>query len=148
MWSRHKKTCLLGLWHGGTPKTIETSRLWKNASGLAALFRERITKALIWLLRLLSVPLLRIDWFMYLLLVCGGFFVGLCFGMHYFVSFLDLPLSWCGREIWLLCFYCLSDVLLLLIFYGSSSWCHGLICSVWLWYFSHTDELGINMTLR
>ena len=40
-----------------------------------------------------------------------GFCVGLCLGMHYFVSFLVLQSSWRGRESWLLCFYCLSDVL-------------------------------------
>ena len=63
------------------------------------------------------------------------FCVGLCFGMHYFVSVIVLQSSLRGRENWLLCFNCLSYVLFLLIFCGSSSRCHGLVCSVWLWYF-------------
>ena len=41
--------------------------------------------------------------------------------MHYFVSFLVLESSWRGSESWLLCFYCLSDVLLPQMFCGSSS---------------------------
>ena len=36
-----------------------------------------------------------------------GFCVGICSGMHYFVSFLVLQSSWQGRESWLLCFNCL-----------------------------------------
>ena len=59
-----------------------------------------------------------------------GLCVGLCFGMHYFVSFLVLHSS----ESWLLCFYCLFGVLLLLMFCNSSSRCIGLVCSVCLSY--------------
>ena len=44
-----------------------------------------------------------------------GFCVDLCLGMHYFVSFLVLQSSWWGRESWLLCFNCISDVLFLLM---------------------------------
>ena len=33
---------------------------------------------------------------------------------------------------WLLCYFCLTDVLSLQMFCGSSSWCRGLVCSVWL----------------
>ena len=62
------------------------------------------------------------------------FSVCLCFVMHYFVSILVLQSSWRGRESWLLCYYCLTDVLLLLMLCGSSSRCRGLVCSVWLWY--------------
>ena len=40
--------------------------------------------------------------------LCIWFCVGLCFGMHYFMSFLVLQSSWRGRENWLLCF-CLLD---------------------------------------
>ena len=54
--------------------------------------------------------------------------------MHYFASFLVLQSSWRGWESWLLCFYCFSDVLLLLMFCGSYSWCRGLVCSLWLWH--------------
>ena len=44
-------------------------------------------------------------------IVCGGsVFI---FGMHYLITILVLQSSWRGREIWLFCFYCLSDFLLL-----------------------------------
>ena len=36
-----------------------------------------------------------------------------CFVMYYFVSSLVLQSSWRGRESWLLCFYYLTDVLLI-----------------------------------
>ena len=64
-----------------------------------------------------------------------GFCVGLCFGKHYFVSFLGLQSSWRGRESWLLYCYCLSDVLFLFTFCESSPWHRGLVCSVWLCFF-------------
>ena len=38
-----------------------------------------------------------------------------------------------GMESWLLCFVCLPGVTRLLC--GSSLWCHGFVCSLWLWYF-------------
>ena len=63
------------------------------------------------------------------------FCVCLCFVMHYVVYILVLQLSWRGRISWLLCYYCLINVLLLLMCCGSSSWCRGLVCSMWLWYF-------------
>ena len=44
-----------------------------------------------------------------------GFCACLCFVMHCFVSILVLQPSWRGRESWLLCYYFLTDVLLLLI---------------------------------
>ena len=62
------------------------------------------------------------------------FCVCLCIVMHYAVFILILQSSWRGKESWLLCYYCLTDVLILLIFRGSSSWCRGLVCSMWLWY--------------
>ena len=43
--------------------------------------------------------------------------------------------SWRRRESRLLCFYCLTDVLLLQMFCDSSSGFCGLVCGVWLWYF-------------
>ena len=45
-----------------------------------------------------------------------------------FVSFLVLRSSCRGRESWLLNFNCLLDVMWLLLFCVSSSWCHGLVC--------------------
>ena len=63
------------------------------------------------------------------------FCVCICFVKHYFVSILVLQSSWRGRESWLLCYYRLTDVLLLYMFCGSSSQCLGLVCSMWLWYF-------------
>ena len=49
------------------------------------------------------------------------------------MSILVLELSWWGRENWLLCLVCLPGVPWLLC--CSSSRCHGLVCSLWLWYF-------------
>ena len=42
-----------------------------------------------------------------------GLCVYLWFILHYFASFLDSQSSWRGRKSLLLCFYCLTDVLLL-----------------------------------
>ena len=64
-----------------------------------------------------------------------GVLCWLCFGMHYFMSFLVLQPSWRGRGSWLLCSYCLLDVLLLVMSCSSSARCHGLACSLFLWYF-------------
>ena len=49
--------------------------------------------------------------------------------------FLVLQSSFLPRETRLLYLNCLPDVLWLLAFFGSSSWCCGLVCSVWLRYF-------------
>ena len=62
-----------------------------------------------------------------------NFCVWFRFVKHYLVSFLVLQSSRRGREGWLLCINCLPDVLL--VFCGSSSQCHKLVCSMWLWYF-------------
>ena len=40
---------------------------------------------------------------------------------------------WQACESWLLCFICLPGVSWWLS--GSSSRCHGVVCSLWLWYF-------------
>ena len=48
-------------------------------------------------------------------------------------SILVLQSSWWGRESWLLCLICLPGVSWWLS--GSSSRCHGVVCSLWLWYF-------------
>ena len=55
-------------------------------------------------------------------------------GFYHFMTILNEDFRFV-EESRLLCFYCLSDVLLLLMFCGSSSLCRGLVCSVWLWYF-------------
>ena len=56
-----------------------------------------------------------------------------CFVVHFFMSLLVLQSSWRGRESWLFCLVCLTSVSWLLC--GSSSRCHRLVCSLWLWYF-------------
>ena len=57
----------------------------------------------------------------------------LCFVVCYFKSILVLQSSWWGSESWLLCLNCLPGVSWWLS--GSSSRCHGVVCSLWLWYF-------------
>ena len=57
----------------------------------------------------------------------------LCFVVRYFMSILVLQSSWWGRESWLLCLICLPGVSWWLS--SSSSRCHGVVCSLWLWYF-------------
>ena len=57
----------------------------------------------------------------------------LCFIVRYFMSILVLQSSWWGRESWLLCLICLPGVSWWLR--GSSLRCHGVVCSLWLWYF-------------
>ena len=57
----------------------------------------------------------------------------LCFVVRYFMSILVLQSSWWGRESWLLCLICLPGVSWWLS--GSSSQCHGVVSSLWLWYF-------------
>ena len=57
----------------------------------------------------------------------------LCFVVRYFMSILVLQSSWWGRESWLLCLICLPGVSWRLS--GSSSRCHRVVCSLWLWYF-------------
>ena len=49
------------------------------------------------------------------------------------MSILVLQSSWWGRESWLLCLICLPVVSWWLS--GSSSRCHRVVCSLWLWYF-------------
>ena len=46
----------------------------------------------------------------------------------FFVTFLQSSCR--GGEDWLLCVCFLSDVLLMLVFCGSSSRCHGLVCVI------------------
>ena len=57
----------------------------------------------------------------------------LCFVVRYFMSILVLQSSGWGRESWLICLICLPGVWWWLS--GSSSRCHGVDCSLWLWYF-------------
>ena len=55
-----------------------------------------------------------------------GFVFGPCFVVQYVVS---LSSCW-GGENWLLLLNCLSDVMWLLWFCASSSWCRGLVCVI------------------
>ena len=57
----------------------------------------------------------------------------LCFVVRYFISISVLQSSWWRRGGWLLCLVCLPGVSWWLG--GSSSRCHGVVCSLWLWYF-------------
>ena len=50
-------------------------------------------------------------------------------------AYISVLTFWKGRESWLLSYFCLTDVFLLLMFCGSSSRCHGLVCCMWMWYF-------------
>ena len=54
----------------------------------------------------------------------------LCFVVHYSMSILVLQSSFSGRESWLLCLICLPGVSWWLS--GSSFWCHGFVCGLWL----------------
>ena len=69
----------------------------------------------------------------WLLLPLWEYVIVLCFVVRYFASILVLQSSWWRRESWLLCFVCLPGVSWLLC--GSSSRCHGFLCSLWFWYF-------------
>ena len=69
----------------------------------------------------------------WLLLSLWDYVIVLYFVVRYFVSLLVLQSSWWGKESWLLCFVCLPGGSWLLS--GSSSRCHGFVCSLWLWYF-------------
>ena len=75
------------------------------------------------------------DWLIQtlLLLPLWESVIVLCFVVRYFMSILVFQSSWWGRESWLLCLSCLPGVLWWLS--GSSSRCHGVVCSLWLWYF-------------
>ena len=61
--------------------------------------------------------------------VCNCFM----FCCTFLMSILEMQSSWWGRESWLLCLICLPGVLWWLS--GSSSRCHGVVCSLWLRYF-------------
>ena len=71
--------------------------------------------------------------FCLLLLLLWESVIILSFVVRYFMSILVLQSSWWGRESWLLCLICLPGVSWWLS--GSSSWCHGVVCSLGLWYF-------------
>ena len=70
--------------------------------------------------------------------MCFGHYRQIIFSVTFyelvnFMSILVLQSSWWGRESWLLCLICLPGVLWWLS--GSISRCHGVVCSLWLWYF-------------
>ena len=60
--------------------------------------------------------------------------LGLCFVLQYFVPFLVLKSSGWGRESWVLYFCCVLNAMFLLSFFGPSSRCRGLVCSMYLWH--------------
>ena len=72
------------------------------------------------------------DWYLYKVSWIEHV-IALCFVVRYFMSIQVLQSSWWGRESWLLCLICLPGVLWGLS--GSSSRCHGVVCSLWLCYF-------------
>ena len=73
-------------------------------------------------------------------LVCFPLVVGFlclslfCCALHCVLSSFAI-ISKRKRESWLLCFYCLTNVLILQMFCDSSSRCRGLVCGVRLWHF-------------
>ena len=79
------------------------------------------------------VLLLLTFCFCLLLLPLWESVIVLCFVVRYFMSILVLQSSWWGRESWLLCLFCLHGVSWWLS--GFSSRCHGIVCSLWSWYF-------------
>ena len=89
------------------------------------------------------VLLLFTHCFIYLTLSVG-FCVGLCFVMHYFVSFLVLRSFLRQRDSWLLCFNCLPDVMLLLVLCGSVVG-RSAVCHCGIYYHTH---LFFNITFH
>ena len=93
--------------------------------------------------------LLLIRW--WCLLPLWDSVIVLCFVVRYFVSILVLQSSWWGRKSWLLCLVCLHGLWLLC---GSSSRCHGFICSLWLFFswsyslFSYRNYTNMNNFLK
>ena len=71
------------------------------------------------------------------ILIVAPIVVVLCLvsDIQWFVSFLVLQSPCWGWNIWLITINCFSDVLWMFVFSGSSSRCHVLVCSVWVWYF-------------
>ena len=69
----------------------------------------------------------------WLLLPLWNYVIVLWFVVRNFMSILVLQSFWWARENWMLCFVCLPGVSWLLC--GSSSRCHGFVCSLGLWYF-------------
>ena len=115
-------------------------RLTTLLSSLIA--RQRIRPQTLWRFRVkeLSVDervgpdvvVLLLLTFSLLLLPLWESVIVLCFVVQYFLSLLVLQSSWWGRESWLLCLVYLPGVSWLLC--GSSSRCHGFVCSLWLWH--------------
>ena len=81
----------------------------------------------------LILQVLMLLTFCLLLLPLWESVIVLCFVVRFSMSILVLQSSWWGRESWLLCLICLPGVSWWLS--GSSSRCHGVVCSLWLWYF-------------
>ena len=81
-----------------------------------------------------------------LFLTLLGFRVWSLFVMQYLVSYLVLKPPHFGKESWWI--NCLLAVKWLLVFCLSSSWCRGLVCTMWMWYFLFiltfcTDDIAL-----
>ena len=66
----------------------------------------------------------------YLLFIVDPLFVGVCVGTLYCYMYVVLYGKHPSAESWLLYFYCLLNVMSLLSFFASSSWCRWMVCSV------------------
>ena len=97
-----------------------TSKMHLSPPVALAAVRSKVVVLLLLTFCLLSLPLLESV-------------IVLCFVVRYFMSILILQSSWWGGESWLLCLIRLPGVSWWLS--GSSLWCHGVVCSLWLWYF-------------
>ena len=105
---------------------------WERADLLALLCVMFYCVGVLDQVRSKAVVLLLLT-FCLLLLPLWESVIVLGFVVRYFMSILVLQSSWWGRESWLLCLICLPGVSWWLR--GSSSRCHGIVCSLWLWYF-------------
>ena len=87
--------------------TESRAKIWRQKNH----FSPNVAQAAV---RSKAVVLLLLTYcLMYFSLFRVGVCVCLCVGMHYFVSFLVLQSSSRERASWLLCFYCLTVVLVL-----------------------------------
>ena len=117
-----------------------TSRIQNRAQfrlfQVKAMFKQHVNLMIwTWILRLQTASRNEFPCknFCLLLLPLWESVIVLRFVVRYFMSILVLQSSWWGRESWLLCLICLPGVSWRLS--GSSSRCHGVVCSLWLWYF-------------
>ena len=94
---------------------IKTDRSWS--------WSKLLSKVISRLQRYICIRIFCCCWFIWLLLPLWDFVIVLCFVVLYFMSILVMQL----------CLVCRPGVSWLLS--GSSSRCHGFVCSLWLLYF-------------